>query len=433
MIELILRKLNARGQDAGTDKESRAVFFWLPLWLLGAYLDWELLRRFTALPPGFTDVDVPNYQRVGEAILAGEVPYRDFFIEYPPGSLPAFVLPALFDTSQQTYARLFGLEMALILVATLVLTAYTARSLGRFWLLPAVVFIAATLLLYPVAMTRYDAVVAVTLAASMALSSSPAFSRNGAAGAAAFIAAWASLGFGAAAKLVPALATLPLALLSEGARRVAWGFSVFFGVISAFFLPSFLFGEDFVDIFTYHFDRGLQVESLAASVLMKLGRPPEPYFEYGSWNMGGQGMELLSSMSLPIMGILLVITATVMYREYRKDRFGPEQFPRFATALVLAFLIGSKVLSPQYIIWLLPLVPLSISGAWGLVTSALFLGVCWLTTQVYPHHYTEVVNGQAPGTDILLGRNLLLVVLLALMLSLPSGESRPADEQSNPS
>ena len=40
-------------------------------------------------------VDTPVYQRYGDAVLAGEVPYRDFSLEYPPGALPVFILPSL--------------------------------------------------------------------------------------------------------------------------------------------------------------------------------------------------------------------------------------------------------------------------------------------------------------------------------------------------
>jgi len=123
----------------------------------------------------------------------------------------------------------------------------------------------------------------------------------------------------------------------------------------------------------------------------------------------------------------LVVTGAVAYREYREGRFGPEQFPRFAAAFVLALLLGSKVLSPQYVIWLLPLVPLGAGGVWGLGVSAVFLAVRWMTTQVFPYHYLEVVQGRFPGIDILLGRNLLLFVLWGLMLSLPS-DSEPVGE-----
>ena len=36
-------------------------------------------------------VDTPVYQRYGDAIDDGQVPYRDFALEYPPGALPVFV------------------------------------------------------------------------------------------------------------------------------------------------------------------------------------------------------------------------------------------------------------------------------------------------------------------------------------------------------
>ena len=39
-------------------------------------------------------VDTPVYQSYGDAMCEGEVPYRDFAVEYPPGALPFFVLPA---------------------------------------------------------------------------------------------------------------------------------------------------------------------------------------------------------------------------------------------------------------------------------------------------------------------------------------------------
>ena len=64
------------------------------------------------------------------------------------------------------FISLFSSEMALVLLASLVLVALTARHLGgpRAWPVPALTFVAGALLLYPVAVTRYDAVVALSLA-----------------------------------------------------------------------------------------------------------------------------------------------------------------------------------------------------------------------------------------------------------------------------
>jgi len=86
-------------------------------------------------------------------------------------------------------------------------------------------------------------------------------------------------------------------------------------------------------------------------------------------------------------------------------------------------MLGSKVLSPQYMVWLLPLVPLGAEGLAGVGVSAVFLVACWTTTQVFPIHYGDLLNGRHPGPDLLLVRNLLLVLLWALLLFLPAKTS----------
>ena len=48
----------------------------------------------TIIPP--TD-DVVLYSQYANRVLGGEIPYRNFFIEYPPFSLPFFTLPAIFN------------------------------------------------------------------------------------------------------------------------------------------------------------------------------------------------------------------------------------------------------------------------------------------------------------------------------------------------
>ncbi len=94
-----------------------------------------------------------------------------------------------------------------------------------------------------------------------------------------------------------------------------------------------------------------------------------------------------------------------MYREYRKGRFGLRTFPRYAAALILAFMLGSKALSPQYVIWL---VPLGAGGVAQVSVSAVFLAVCWITTRVYPLPYEDLRDPRFPGPDLLLARSLLL-------------------------
>ena len=382
--------------------------------VLAALMCVGLLILSSSLPPDLREGsnDLSLYREAGESILRGDVPYRDFFIEYPPGSLPAFIPPALLSTSRDGYTDLFSLEMVILLAVTLLVTALVARKFygSRAWMLPAATFALAALLLYPVAVTRYDAVVALTLGLAVFFATL---------GGRFVVLAYASLGLGAAAKVVPALATLPLALSRRG---VVQGYAVFLAVVTLFFVPfALLGGRGFFQSFAYQAERGLQVESLAASVLVYLHSVDDVVFEHGAFEVHGGGVGLATSQSPFFSLLFLAVTGLVMYWEYRRfGRLGAGAFPRHAAALILAFMLGSRVLSPQYMIWLLPLIPLSAGGAMAVIVCALFLTACLTTTLVFPIHYNDLLVFNYPGPELLLARNLLLVILWVAMLVLPA-------------
>ena len=136
------------------------------LFLLG----WSVLHRgFFADDP---IVDTPVYERYGSAMDSGQVPYRDFAVEYPPGALPVFVLPALGGAHGDTYRRRFEALMAFLGEAMLVAVAFALVSLGagKRWLLAGLGLAAlAPVLLGPVVLSRFDlwpaALTAIALAA----------------------------------------------------------------------------------------------------------------------------------------------------------------------------------------------------------------------------------------------------------------------------
>jgi hypothetical protein len=77
---------------------------------------------------------------------------------------------------------------------------------------------------------------------------------------------------------------------------------------------------------------------------------------------------------------------------------------------------SGKVLSPQFLVWLVPLVPM-IRGRRSLPAGALLVAVMVLTQVLVPHRYFKLAFALAPTeTWLLVARNVLLVILVAVLL-----------------
>jgi hypothetical protein len=92
-----------------------------------------------------------------------------------------------------------------------------------------------------------------------------------------------------------------------------------------------------------------------------------------------------------------------------------------AAAAVAALVAFDRVLSPQYLIWLAPFVPLARGGR-GVFAGGLLLLALGLTQTWFPWHYWPLaLDHRSPWSWYLLARDLVLVALagvLALDLSL---------------
>ncbi len=73
-------------------------------------------------------IDTPVYQRYGDAMTNGEVPYRDFKLEYPPGALPVFLVPSL--AGGEDYREVFEALMLASGFAALGALAYALVAAG---------------------------------------------------------------------------------------------------------------------------------------------------------------------------------------------------------------------------------------------------------------------------------------------------------------
>jgi hypothetical protein len=361
-------------------------------------------------------VDTPVYQRYGEAMTAGQVPYRDFRPEYPPAALPAFLLPALGPSDD--YRTLFeilmlacGMGIVALVAATLVRVGVAGRELYASVALAAL----APLALGSVVLTRFDLWPALlTVAALAALVSGR--DRLG----------LGVLGLATAAKLYPAV-LLPVALVyaaRRGRQNVLAALVSFVGALLLCFLPFLLLAPEGVwASIERQTGRPLQIESLGAALLLagkQLGLyEPTVVSTFGSQNVSGSLPDRLASLQT-LLQIVAVVAVWVAVARARDPIAG---LLCGSAAAVVAFVAFGKVLSPQFLIWLVPLVPLAAAVS-GLGITVLFVTALVLTQLWFPTRYWDVVDLGAVGWLVLVRDLVLVGLLVALVRSTLTGRAR---------
>src|SRR3954454_851600 len=114
--------------------------------------------------------DVHLYQGFAHSVFDGRVPYRDFFMEYPPGALAVFLPPQIFGTSH--YNAAFKALMTLCGAATIIVLALLLVRFGapraRVWT-ALLLFAVSPVALGPISLNTYDAWPALLTVAALAL------------------------------------------------------------------------------------------------------------------------------------------------------------------------------------------------------------------------------------------------------------------------
>ena len=366
---------------------------------LGVYSDYQIR-------------DTPVYQDYGEKVLDGDVPYRDFAVVYPPGSLPAFVLPALGSPSAHGSRVRFGLLMLLCGAIAVAAVAATLAAAGadELRLVAALSFVAvAPVLLGAVVLTRYDLLPAALAAAALAALCSGRDRMS-----------FALLGLAAATKVYPAVLA-PLFLAHVWRRRGgrAAGVAAGMGVAAAatVFVPFVILSpggtwETVVEQTT----RPLQIESLGSAVLVAahhlfgLGLHVET--SHGSQNLRGSLPDAVGA----VQSALVLAGLAGLWTWFARRPRDVDTLLRASAAAVCLFAALGKVLSPQYLTWLVPLVPLA-RGRRGVAATGVFAAALLLTQLWFPSRYWDFVFGLGGyESALVLARDVVLLVLLAVLV-----------------
>jgi Glycosyltransferase family 87 len=362
-------------------------------------------------------VDTPTYESYGDAMTDGQVPYRDFSLEYPPGALPVFVLPAL--GSDEDYDGLFE---ALMLVCGAALVGFVAaglaaRRVAPVWLAAGVGLAALLpLLLGPLLLSRFDLWPAALTAGALAalLAGRPRLGLG-------------VLGVAVAAKIYP-LVLLPVVALylwrRRGRRETLVALAVFAAVVVLIVGPfAVLAPHGLWESVTRQTDRPLQLESLGSSALLVGHRmhlyDPTIVTTYGSQNLAGDLPDRLATIQTVLQALALLAVWIVFARSSRTV----DQLVAACAASVAAFVAFGKVLSPQFLVWLVPVVALAAGRRWalagGLCALALVVTQLW-----FPYRYWNVTSLE-PVVWLVLLRDLLLVALFGALLALTRREPEP--------
>lgn len=377
--------------------------------LVAAAIAWlvsraSLLAVSAQLIPGLDagDVfaDVELYRRWSDELLTGQVPIDDPMWQYPPGAAALFVaVRNLAGDSIQAYTTVFVLFALCADLAVALALGCLARHGNRldglvYWVLAVPLL---TLLPY----ARYDIFVTAPAVVALAL----LLRRPMLAG--------AVLAVGALVKVWPAMLLIAARPL-RGLRPVAAGFVaalVGFGAALTVAYTGAWSG------FTGNqADRGLQVESVAATgfAVARLARPEiRVSFVYGSMEFVHP---LAPAVATAVTGVTLLVLGVLglwwLAGRRRADWTATTGFD-LALLVVLVTVVTSRVLSPQYLLWLLGLAAVCLTrrDTTQRVPAVLIVVATGLTSAYFPWFYADVISEPGwPGVALLTARNLVLLV-----------------------
>ena len=424
---------------------------------VGLFVTTGLLIRYGSHPDlGAASWSYRIYFDYASLAMQGQVPYRDYLVEYPILTFPLFLIPRLIVSDFASYCLVFAAEMLLFDIAAIVLIArHVAETQGTRQVAERLawytVFCAS---LAPLVVGRFEL-------APMVLAFAAARSWFGGRNAMGGLIA----GLGTLLKVFPGLVAAP-ALVWEISRFRAFngfrsgnpnepsdaaapstegisrgvmsassgltqmrGTTAFFLTVAAGMAVWFLLGgSNVLDSFRYHIGRGLGIESLYSGVLLAWGKLAgvgiPSVIEHKAVHIVPEWGSRLAALASPVQAAAFLLVLVQFTRR------GMSEGVRYAGAAILASMVTAKVLSPQYLVWLFPFI-VALDGWTGSRARWLFLLTCISTALIYPGPgFAQLIDHRGAAIFLLNFRNVMLLTILSLLLFGPDGEVVAESHQS---
>jgi hypothetical protein len=363
------------------------------------------LALFAPTIGDWSSILINDFAPQAQAIKDGDLPYRDQELEYPPLSIPVLIAPIYLDDSTQGFVDGFMWEMlvvdlGLVVLIALALPGDTRRVLSAVGIytvgvvtLSGVILDPSLIDTGPLILTRFDLVPALLVLAAVL-----ARDRGRSA-------TWSALlSTGAAVKAFP-LFLYPALLRGErNLRRVAIAAAIPLLVAAAIVL---VMGDEFASAVSYHTERALQVESLPASVFEvanQFGGGATVVIGHGGFEISADGATVARWISVVAGAAAYVALVLAGWRSRATNL-------ELVSALLAVLVVFSPVLSPQFLLWLLPIS----ACAYGLDWRNAVLLLAILFTQIGLQHYDGVESLEASFVWPVAARNAYLLLYLWLV------------------
>ncbi len=406
------------------------------LWVVGRLL---MLHVFIRPESNYITSDVKYYLRW----IASGNPDTLIFPEYP---LPVvwFMRILYWAGGDGYFTAAFSITMLLLDVIFVVVLWCEGHRWGALW------WIVLVPLLGPLMWNRFDMVPAVCMGlAALWYRRHPA-------------ACGVMIALGAATKLWPALLIFPMISRHKTAIRRLIAFTI---TGCGLTLASLLAGgwNRLISPLTWQSDRGLQIESVPATVLIlrRSHSIPGPYTvepsKYNAYEIFGPGVASWQSFSTILMALAVILAVGLGAVAWRRNGLDHQVVVLADLVIIAALIVANKTLSPQYLIWWAAPAAVILDRAstenaddvlnrpdqrdrtrmWCWIIAALMSATAAATQLEYPLRYGRIIQGGLNSTLLLVGRNALVVVtflvcLLTLVMSLRERDGRSDNQPLSP-